>query len=281
MIIWLASYPKSGNTWIRSFLVSLLKKKDAEVDINDLEFIRQYPLRSDFSNLSINIDNIKELSKKWIESQNIINSDNKIKILKTHYALCNLNGNFFTNYDNTLGAIYIIRDPRNIVTSIKHYYSEKNINEALNFILDDNCVIGNSNKENPKNNEIITPIASWKTHYNSWKLLKKNFLLVKYEDLMSSNKEFFKITEYIENHLKIKIKEEKIFQAIKNNSFEKLKQLEKKYGFRESEIKSKKKMNKMFFNLGPQNDWKKLLEPKIARKIEKIFQKEMIELGYI
>ncbi len=50
MIIWLASYPKSGNTWIRSFLVSLLFTKDGGSDLSNLNLIGQFPLRSQFAN---------------------------------------------------------------------------------------------------------------------------------------------------------------------------------------------------------------------------------------
>ena len=60
MIIWLASYPKSGNTWVRLFLDSLLFKQDANVNINDIG-IKQFPLRGDFSGLSDKIDEEKEM----------------------------------------------------------------------------------------------------------------------------------------------------------------------------------------------------------------------------
>ena len=75
MIIWLASYPKSGNTWIRSFLASLLFNKNNKADLNGIFNIPQYPLRIHFKNLVNNIDDIKEISSNWVKSQSIINSD--------------------------------------------------------------------------------------------------------------------------------------------------------------------------------------------------------------
>ena len=60
MIVWLASYPKSGNTWVRLFLDSLLFKQDGNVNINDIG-IKQFPLRGDFSGLSDKIDEEKEM----------------------------------------------------------------------------------------------------------------------------------------------------------------------------------------------------------------------------
>ena len=78
MIIWLASYPKSGNTWVRLFLNSLFKSKDSKVDINNIQ-IRQFPLRYDFDDLKINVDNIQEFVSNCILCQNKINLDNSIK----------------------------------------------------------------------------------------------------------------------------------------------------------------------------------------------------------
>ena len=74
MIIWLASYPKSGNTWIRSFLASLLFNKNNKADLDGISNIPQYPLRSHFKNLVNNIDDIKEISSNWVKSQSLINN---------------------------------------------------------------------------------------------------------------------------------------------------------------------------------------------------------------
>jgi hypothetical protein len=280
MIIWLASYPKSGNTWVRSVLTSLFKKNQDEVNFEDLQFIRQYPLRSDFSKLSIDVDNINELSKNWINSQNIINSDKKLKFLKTHYALCNFKGNYFTNIKNTSGVIYIVRDPRNVITSINHHFSHVNISRSLEFLFDDNRVLGFSNVKK-KDNNIITPIASWGKHYNSWKLFQKNFLLIKYENLLlKPDNEFHKIIRFVEKIFNITFEENLKNSAIQNNTFEKLKKIEKTKKFEESILKPDG-TRKDFFNLGPNNNWKKILDPKISCQIEDRFKNEMKELGYL
>ena len=138
MIIWLASYPKSGNTWIRIFLNTLLfSKDDTKVDINK-DFISQFPLRNQFKNLSKNIDDINEIAKNCIYAQEYLNLDNKIKILKTHSALWRQNeSNYnFTNSQNTLGVIYVVRDPRNVLTSVLNYFHKKNYKDALDFMMD-------------------------------------------------------------------------------------------------------------------------------------------------
>ena len=178
MIIWLASYPKSGNTWVRSFLTSLLYNKKNEADLKDLIHIQQYPLRSHFTNLVSEIDNLSELSSNWILSQKIVNQDNKIKFFKTHHALCKFGNSFFTNGEVSLGVVHIVRDPRNVISSILYHYSKKNYEEAKEFLFDERKAIGKKFDPNDPevNRNIFTVLSSWKNHYLSWKEFKKNYL---------------------------------------------------------------------------------------------------------
>ena len=286
MIIWLASYPKSGNTWVRSFLSSLIYSNNGDVDFESMKKISQYPLRSHFKGISNNIDDIYSISENWINSQNIINSDKKIKFMKTHHVMCNFGKNSFTNFKNTFGVIQIVRDPRNVITSILNFFSKKNYLEAKEFILDEKKIIGINlalrKQENVTNNQIITLISSWKTHYNSWKTFNKNYLLIKYENLISDpENEFGKIRLYLKKNLNLTFSDEKFYNSIKSNLFLNLKKLENKNGFFENEISKEDKKYKNFFNLGPNNDYKKFLDKKIADEIEKVFKIEMKELGYI
>ena len=284
MIIWLTSYPKSGNTWVRSFLVSLLYNKKNETNLEGLNNIPQYPLRSHFNNLLDNIDDINEVSSKWIISQKRINSDKKNKFFKTHHALCKIGKFSFTNYETSLGAIHSVRDPRNIINSILYHYSKKSFLEAKEFMLDETRALGKKFDPNSPsvNQDMFTVLTSWKTHYLSWKNFKKNYLLIKYENLVSEpDKEFRKITKYLNDVMHIKIEEDKIDHAIESNSFENLKKIENRDGFKEA-IKDKSSGEvKSFFNLGPNNKWEKILDSEIKDEIEKKFNVEMKELGYL
>ena len=284
MIIWLTSYPKSGNTWVRSFLVSLLYNKKNETNLERLNNIPQYPLRSHFNNLLDNIDDINEVSSKWIISQKRINSDKKNKFFKTHHALCKIGKFSFTNYETSLGAIHIVRDARNIINSILYHYSKKSFLEAKEFMLDETRALGKKFDPNSPsvNQDMFTVLSSWKTHYLSWKNFKKNYLLIKYENLVSEpDKEFRKITKYLNDVMHIKTEEDKIDHAIKSNSFENLKKIENRDGFKEA-IKDKGSGEvKRFFNLGPNNKWEKILDSEIKDEIEKKFNVEMKELGYL
>tara|TARA_B100001173_G_scaffold80498_1_gene68798 strand:+ start:130 stop:990 length:861 start_codon:yes stop_codon:yes gene_type:complete len=286
MIIWLASYPKSGNTWLRSFIASLLFNESDNLSLKSLSNIPQFPLRSHFNNFVNNheIDDLNKVSSHWIKSQQIINLDKKVKFFKTHHALCKINSSIFTNYENSLGVIYIVRDPRNVISSIKYHFSKENYIEAKNFLFDENKCLGKKFDETSKNKnrDMVTLIASWKTHYNSWKNFKKNYLLIKYENLVSNPyEEFTKISEYLAKLINIKIQEDKILKAVENNNFENLKKIENRDGFAEQAKDTNTGKTKSFFNLGPKNKWQEKLNIEISQSIEEKFEIEMKELGYL
>ena len=237
--------------------------------------IHAYPLSKDFYNLLDDFENFEKISKNWNKSQSILNLDKKIKFLKTHHILCSINNNFFTTYKNSLGVIYIVRDPRNVITSLKNHYNFKDYDDALKFLLNDKNIIGVKNSKR----EVDLPhiISSWKNHFNSWKKMNKNYLLIKYENLINFPElEFEKITNYLENLINRKFEKTKIFDAIKNCSFDNLKKMEKLHGFIEAPVSTDRTIS--FFNMGPKNDWRKLIDKKISKKIEEEFKKEMTEL---
>ena len=285
MIIWLASYPKSGNTWVRLFLTSILHSNEGNIDFKDINKIGgQYPLRSHFENFIKDFNNINEIKNEWINTQDFLNLDNKTKFLKTHHVNCKIGTSSFTNLNNTLGVIYIVRDPRNVITSILHHYHKSSYQEAKEFIFDENRWLGLLKETNTKARDIDLPtlIGSWKTHYNSWKVVNKNFLLIKYEELLlNPENEFKKIIEYLKNLIQINIDGQKFKRAIEACSFKNLKTIEDKEGFIESVHDRESDNKKKFFNLGPSNDWKKLLDKDIKLEIEEKFKDEMLELGYL
>ena len=65
MIIWLTSYPKSGNTWVRIFLSSLLYSKDSEIDLEVLKNIRTFPKTKDFIGLCDDLQDRDQIIKNW------------------------------------------------------------------------------------------------------------------------------------------------------------------------------------------------------------------------
>jgi len=286
MIIWLPSYPKSGNTWVRFFIVSLLFGDKKNIDFNHLATINQYPRKSHFEGIISNFLNLEEVAKNWQKSQIKINSSKKIKFLKTHNMLVRFKDSYFTDPSNTIGAIYIVRDPRNIITSLKNHFSFKDYKEAKKFLFNENQVISLSEKEKEKFQEkkdypLPQIIGSWQKHLLSWKTMKNNFLLIKYENLSRNpKKEFSKIAEFLEKILKIKFSEEQIDNAIHSSSFEKLKKMEETHGFAEAADNNSGSKNK-FFYLGPKNKWEEILDKEVADEICSKFEKEMKELEYL
>ena len=99
MIIWIASYPKSGNTWLRFFIISLLMGDKTKVNLNHLKAIIDFPNISHFEGLISRYLDLNEVAKKWISAQKIINSDNSLRFLKTHNMLGKYNGFPFTNLE--------------------------------------------------------------------------------------------------------------------------------------------------------------------------------------
>tara|TARA_B100000282_G_scaffold292624_1_gene266644 strand:+ start:297 stop:1133 length:837 start_codon:yes stop_codon:yes gene_type:complete len=278
MIIWIASYPKSGNTWLRSIITSLLYTTDGIFDFKLIKKIKQFPTRNQFQEFTRNFNDINEISKFWLLAQDKINLTEEIKFFKTHNLNCAVNKNSFTNKSHTLGTIYVVRDPRNLVNSIKNHYNKDNDEEAKNFLISKKIL-----SRVPKDNEadIATLLGSWSDHYNFWTKRNSNLLLIKYEDLiLDTKKELERIIIYLKKFMTVEINPEKIKNILNTTSFDHLKDLENKGLFNENVYDSKK--NKIrFFNKGPSNDWTKVLDKKIQDDIEKIFYKEMKELGYI
>tara|TARA_B100001029_G_C14984673_1_gene408229 strand:+ start:26 stop:898 length:873 start_codon:yes stop_codon:yes gene_type:complete len=289
MIIWLASYPKSGNTWVRAILSQILltgPSKENEV-LENLKNISSYPKRKHFLNLSDkfieeeDFEDKEKVIKNWIKSQDKINSEKQIKIFKTHNYLCKLSlknkdSYSFTNLENTLGVIYIVRDPRNVITSLKYHYSLNNYKEAFEMMENRKMWIGIKEKTIPE------AISSWDDHYESWSRFKNNFLLIKYEDLLEKPEKVINdILKYIKNFIKINLSESDVKKIISNTTFENMKNQENRSGFGESVRDKNTKERKKFFNLGPKNNWKELLDQDIAKLVENRFSATMKKLNYV
>ena len=277
MILWLASYPKSGNTLLRSILATYFFSEDGIFNFNHLYKIGQFPSLIHFENLGIDTSDSDQIYSNFVKAQELINnSSNQLKFFKTHSALAKINNNNFTDFKNTLGAIYVIRDPRNVVTSFAHHY-QIDSDEATKCLL-------NEKFWNYKNEKVPkTFLSSWKQNYNSWKQMNDKTLFIKYEDLIKNKKTvLIRVFKFFESlGAKLELDMVKLNKVIKSTEFEKMKDMETKETFRESIVDKKTGKKRPFFNLGPKNDWKKILSDENREKIEKAFKEEMIELGYL
>ena len=281
MIIWLASYPKSGNTWVRTMIASLLYTEDGFFNFELIKNIPQFPDNKYFKEFTGDLANFDEVMKYWRIAQDKINLDNEIKFFKTHHLNCKINEYSFTDKSNTLATIYIVRDPRSLVSSISNHFS-KTINESKKFLLTPKFIGGKESKDRQKLNHIPTLLGTWSEHYKFWTMNNKNLLLIKYEDLVSDTEsQLEKIVKFLEKFIPIKTNKEKNYNIIKSTSFDQLKNMEKKGLFKEGIVNKFSNEKVDFFRLGPKNKWEDNLKKDIQKELEDTFKKEMKELGYL
>ena len=280
MIIWLASYPKSGNTWLRSLIATYFYSKDGLFDFDLLKNIDQFPQQNYFKDFEDNFEKPESTSDYWLKAQNKINQDKKIKFFKTHNAMCKINKNLFTDENNTLGAIYIIRDPRNVVTSLANHIN-LNVSDAFEYMLkEDNSF---SYKKDGRYLAFV-PLLSWALHQKSW-ISSKRFpvLTIRYEDLQNKTFDTFKeVINFIKSISKSNksFDREKAKKVVQSCQFEKMKKMEKEKGFNESVMKKSEDKKIDFFHLGPKNNFKELLNKDIISEMNSIYKDELKEFKY-
>jgi hypothetical protein len=281
MIFWISSYPKSGNTWLRFLIASYYYTKEGFFDENVLKYIDQFPQKNFFKEFDYDPKIPTDTTRFWIKAQEKINQDNKIRFFKTHNIFGSVNNFHFTNRENSIGCVYVVRDPRNVITSLKNFY-EMNDNQAFKFMTSKNKYIYDVHNFKENSYSDFQFIGSWETNYESWKFQKKiPVKIIRYEDLLNQTYAVFSdVITFINKIIgaKEKISKNKIKNAVSSTSFYKLKEKENNEGFSEAP-KSRADDSKIsFFNLGPKNDWKKILNDDLKIKLNEIFKKKLEEL---
>ena len=276
-ILWIASYPKSGNTYMRSLLSSLIYTKDGEFNFKLLKKIKQFDIsenyqfvhkidRHDYSNL----DDIKVVSKYWEMAQKRINEAGESFIFKTHAANLMYKNYKYTDELRTLGVIYLIRDPRDVAVSYAHHF-DKDIDMVINKMIRIDATTTNPRKT------IGIPLSSWNVHMQSWEKLNVPKLFIRYEDLIKEpEKVFSKVIKFLKSNLKInfEINKQKFDSIINNTKFESLKKMEGEKGFPEQVS------TKVFFRKGIYEAGKDLDEVRL-NKIILNFYNVMKRFNYI
>ncbi len=279
MIIWIASYPKSGNTWVRSLLSSYYFSEDGSFDFNLLKNIKQFPSKDFYNNKVLSVE---DAAKNWLVIQRKIKDQKKACFLKTHNVYGAYKGNHFTTPDLTLGALIIVRDPRNVISSLMNHYSS-NENDALEMI---KSVYRNLKDKNDVDNYAsYSFISSWANNYKSWKNSGiKNKIIIKYEDLekdtVNTFKKIIQFTDKLLNNKNNLFDKSKLIKSVESTNFDIMKKMEKEVGFEEASYAGDG-TRKTFFNLGKNNNYTKLLNTKTIKEIEKSFYEEMKDLKYL
>lgn len=274
-IIWLASYPKSGNTWFRIFLDNILNSSSSSRNINQLSnsgaassrtLIDNY---SGVSSANLTQQEIEELRPEVYKSL-AEHSKNPI-FLKVHDAWKKTSsGKTMFPIDVTKGVIYIIRNPLDIAVSFS-YHSAKDIDTTIQNINSK----GFEFCSNPTriSQQVTQLLSDWSSHIVSW--LDESglpIIVIRYEDMLKDP-----ISTFHEalNFLAINV-EEKVFQrAVNASNFNVLRETEAKVGFIEKPIK----MNK-FFREGKSGNWKKHLNVSQQNEIVNSHYIQMQRFGY-
>lgn len=253
-IVWLASYPKSGNTWVRIFLSNYFSLENIPIDINNLDKSPIFSSRlvfdqfSPFFSSDLTPDEIDNLRFEIYKKIAIELTD--IQFFKIHDSFHKIeNGKNLFPTEFTYGAIYIIRNPLDVAVSFAHH-SNITFQKSCEFLCNHNAVFAKSIYK--MDSQIRQIVNSWGDHVMSW-TENSDFpiLLIKYEDLVENPKENFR---KILNFLKIKVIEAKFLQSIQFSSFSELKKQECEKGFLEKPINAE-----AFFRKGKSNSWKEEL----------------------
>ena len=200
--------------------------------------------------------------------------------MKTHLANLTVNKIIPTiNKDYSMCSIYIVRDPRNVILSLKNHYN-LGIKECLKFLMNDKNFICIKNKDLSKG---YTPILDWSSNYLSWKKQQNiNTIFIKFEDLVSDQQNtFIYILNKLKKFINLKIDQKKIENIVKTTNFKYLRQLEEKEGFIENKIMGISDNKNFFFNKGPEQNFNKDLDPGILEEINKKYKNLLLKLNYL
>lgn len=271
-LIWLASYPKSGNTWMRAFLANLLIDSPTPVDINQLSrFCPTESGRSLYQRYfkepleSVAISDITALRPRV---QKALAENNKGPVfLKTHNYMGAWFDTPFHNLEVLGAAIYIVRNPLDIAISAADHFGIS-IDEAIKRL----STLGMGT--NLTKTHIPEVHNTWSIHVDSWALHPNPRLLVlRYEDLLRSPDQHF---QRVLDFLKINLPEERFQRALQRSSFSSLKAQETATGFSE-----KSKLSERFFREGKADVWREKLTPDQVRQVINDHHAAMVRYDYI
>jgi len=271
-LIWLASYPKSGNTWMRSFLHNLLRDADEPVPLDKLvDFCLGESWRvwiephADKPVDGMSMDEIARLRPLGQADMTKVFPDSVF--VKTHNYLGAWRGVPLHNMDVTAGAIYVLRNPLDVVLSARHHF---------NLSLDDTIEMMARETAGSGLTETTIPevFSSWSSHVRSWTSRPNPQLLVmRYEDLISDPARHFGI---VARFLGLRPADERLAKAIQNSSFDVLRKQEQEGGFAERPAHAK-----AFFRVGQSGQWRNELSPGQIRRIISSHRQQMERFGYI
>ena len=273
-IVWLASYPKSGNTWFRMFLANYLANVESPLLFSDITDTSIASSAVDFEEqIGLNPFELTpdEVDLYRPELYRVLSDDKTSDILykKVHDAyICNQNNVPLFPAEVSRAAVYFVRNPLDVCVSYANH-SASNVLKTVNLILNKEASLAGQ-----KSGQLRQILLSWQEHYFSWSKQKEiPVYIVRYEDMKRIPMEAF---GGIIRFLGLEYNEERLYRAIINSDFKLLQQMEKENGFREKMQKCES-----FFWKGTIGNYKNYLSEEQIQNIINANFEAMLELGYI
>jgi hypothetical protein len=273
--IWLASYPKSGNTWVRAFLSSV-KKDGRPIDINKLDIVTQPSSRYFLDDLlgiaTADLTQEEVLSARPAAMSAYSRTSKGLTLHKVHDAwVRNSEGLPLFPPEFTHSSIYIVRDPRDVAISFAHHLGQS-VDYAIKRMANPGSALSyNATKFTPNTSQ---PLLTWSQHVESWlDQADPSPLLVRYEDMLADPlQQGARIAHHAGLDKAIDVYE----QAVLNTRFSELKKQETQNGFKETMAPGRH-----FFRSGKAGGWKEVLTPAQVAQIEHDHGQVMRRLGYL
>lgn len=271
-LMWLASYPKSGNTWMRAFLANYIFNLDQPIPVNQLS--------------RIGIGDANTLAHRRVAGGNFdprdprqtiavrtrmletINSNGAdLNLVKTHNQNAPAFGTELIPRRLTKGAIYILRDPRDMALSYASHHGFTLEETVVRLNRPDNATAGNDHN-------VHQFLGTWSDHVRSW-IRARGFKVhtVRYEDMLAEPERTF---GGVVKYLAIGEDDERLAKAIDFSSFDQLRSQEARTGFVENSDKQDR-----FFRTGKAGVWREQLDPALADRIASDHQRIMRQFGYL
>jgi len=271
-IVWLASYPKSGNTWMRAFLANLIANRSDPVPLDELARYCEDEARPEFfsalagrPSTELTLDQIIALRPQVHAA--IAANARGTRFVKTHNYAGTLDGHPMHNPAVTAGAIYIVRNPLDVAVSMTHHFG-LSADEAIERLANEQVATENDAL-------FVTQIlSSWSLHVKGWAdLASERILVLRYEDLIGKPaKQFAKAARLVG----IGQDRARIERAVQHAAFQSLASMEKKHGFAEVSDKATR-----FFREGTMNQWREVLNREQVQRVVGAHREQMQRFGYV
>jgi hypothetical protein len=276
-ICWLASYPKSGNTWVRMLLASYLNNGNP-VSINSLPRLLTYQDTKDVYYLRLAPVPLNELTftdtlflRDAALFHMVTEANSSLVFIKTHSANMEVDGFKLIRPQVTRSAVYMIRDPRDVAVSFANHAGLP-IDDVIDMMGADKAIGHNTFGLAQSTFDYL---SSWSKHVSTWLSGEHKVAVVRYESLMSDPVRIFKgLVEFLGSEGELD--QDKIRRCVENCSFDRLSEEEDERGFVEKSPKAEK-----FFRRGKVGGWVDVLTPEQSRRIEDDHGEVMERFGYI